>query len=311
MHPVLLCTLTMTNRSDSLVPWSAIQWMERCLPSCATEIKLGGTHSLIFDKGEMEAVFSTLQRGVKDAKEQARLSNLTLSSSISYVKSVFNPTGTGTASSPRKEGSSLGSSDGAALATAAAAGGAGGEANRTSKAQGLVRSSIFEPLSPASGLGGGGGKGGAGTGSLSVSGRAAPSLQGTPQTPVQGEAARARGLEEGDKEDIFEGIKRGVDRALQGLSRGGSTHGLNSSHGSAFGLGGSSGHGTGSAHGSALGFGSGHGGVGLGNSSFHSIGGSGHGSVSSRSGWWKEETSSMGRSLRSKGKGEEEGDVVA
>lgn len=50
------------------MPYSAMKWLEAALPSCETTIKLGGTHALMYDKGEMEGVFASLQKSVTEAK---------------------------------------------------------------------------------------------------------------------------------------------------------------------------------------------------------------------------------------------------
>lgn len=50
------------------MPYAAFKWLEKSLPSCTTTTKIGGTHALVYDKGEMEDVFTNLKKGVTDAR---------------------------------------------------------------------------------------------------------------------------------------------------------------------------------------------------------------------------------------------------
>ena len=55
-------------RSDTLVPYAAMKWLERALPLCASSVIPGGTHAFVYDKPNMEEVFSTLQKSIKEAR---------------------------------------------------------------------------------------------------------------------------------------------------------------------------------------------------------------------------------------------------
>lgn len=54
------------------MPYEAIKWLQGVLPDCEVTVKLGGTHALMYDKGEMEGVFTALQKSMTEAKVQKR-----------------------------------------------------------------------------------------------------------------------------------------------------------------------------------------------------------------------------------------------
>lgn len=60
--------VTVYRRSDQLVPYKAVKWLEKALPSCTSEVILGGTHALLYDQGSMDEVFTALQKGVSEAR---------------------------------------------------------------------------------------------------------------------------------------------------------------------------------------------------------------------------------------------------
>lgn len=55
------------------MPYAAFKWLEKSLSSCTTTTKIGGTHALIYDKGEMEDVLTALKKGVTDARVRYRI----------------------------------------------------------------------------------------------------------------------------------------------------------------------------------------------------------------------------------------------
>lgn len=50
------------------MPYPAAKWLQGILPQCEMTVKIGGTHALMYDKGEMEAVFAALHKGISEAK---------------------------------------------------------------------------------------------------------------------------------------------------------------------------------------------------------------------------------------------------
>ena len=45
-----------------------MKWLERSLPLCASSVIPGGTHAFVYDKRNMEEVFSTLQKSITQAR---------------------------------------------------------------------------------------------------------------------------------------------------------------------------------------------------------------------------------------------------
>lgn len=56
------------HRSDQIVPYAAMKWLEGALPSCTCTVIPGGTHAFVYDKGNMEEVFASVQKGLQEAR---------------------------------------------------------------------------------------------------------------------------------------------------------------------------------------------------------------------------------------------------
>ncbi|CAM9920621.1 unnamed protein product [Scytosiphon promiscuus] len=84
---VLHTTKIWHGRSDQLVPYDAMRWLEDALPACTSTIIPGGTHAFVYDKGSMEEVFAAVHKGVQEARSTARFTARRLSSKLSYVAS--------------------------------------------------------------------------------------------------------------------------------------------------------------------------------------------------------------------------------
>ena len=82
-------------RSDTLVPYEAMKWVEQALPSCTSTVVPGTSQALVHDRGVMEEVFAAVQNSLSDIRvstvcnglkrEKRRFNELCLLSSIDVL----------------------------------------------------------------------------------------------------------------------------------------------------------------------------------------------------------------------------------